>query len=181
MNFRFHASLLLVVSFLSGCVQKEQGPDPQMIQLQQDVRRLSVENQKLLQEIQSMRQDLARQEQEERSASEQKTEPDQQEMTLDRVKLEVEPLLREAIKRIKVKVETPKKGKQFGMRMEYDLRRAVYGLARSEDSLFPSTAKVLVPYAKYLESDQESKSYGLGTTTFHFAYRNDRWVLDSYR
>jgi hypothetical protein len=41
-------------------------------------------------------------------------------------------------------------------------------------------AKVIVKYEKFLESADDSRSYGSGSTIFVFANQEDRWVLRSY-
>ncbi|MCI0602041.1 hypothetical protein L0156_03440 [bacterium] len=165
---------LLIFSFLFGCSQEKQ-KDPQMEQLQKDVKKLSDENQRLLKELQNLREELKPQSQP--VVPETKPAP-RTEMTLEQMKAEVEPVLKEAIGRIKKTAETPKKEKQYGMRIEYDLANAVYGLQNNEG--YPPSAKVIVKYEKFLESDKDSRSYGSGSSTFVFAYHNRQWILQSY-
>ena len=66
------------------------------------------------------------------------------------------------------------------MRVEYDLKNAVYGLVKNDDQSAPYSAKVIVKFEKFLESDEVSRSYGNGSSTFVFAYRNKQWILQSY-
>ncbi|HJZ12598.1 MAG TPA: hypothetical protein VJ521_10630, partial [Acidobacteriota bacterium] len=93
----------------------------------------------------------------------------------------VEPLLKDVISKLKLAAETPKSGTQFGMRVEYDLKKAVYGLVRNDDPAVPYAAKVIVRYEKFLESETLSRSYGSGTVQFLFAYTHNRWVLLNYQ
>lgn len=101
------------------------------------------------------------------------------EMTLEKLKQQVGPALKEAILKTKKQSETPKRGTQFGMRLVYDVPAAVYGLITTGDPEIPYRAKVIVKYEKYLESEKKSDSYGSGSTTFVFALRKHRWVLES--
>ena len=164
---------------LSSCRQPEKGPDPEISKLQEDVHRLAQENEKLLDEIKAMRRELTEQREKENQAAQ--TKPAEREMTVDRMKLEVQPVLQETIHQLKAVTDTPRKGKQFGMRTEYDLKRAVFGLVRSDDPRTPYFAKVVVRYERFLESENESKSYGFGTINFLFAYRNGHWLLETYQ
>jgi len=164
---------LLILSFLFACRQEKQ-KDPQMDQLQKDVKQLSGENQRLLKELQNLREELKQQTQ---PVPAKKT-ISRQEMTMEQMKADVEPVLKEAILRIKKTAETPSKDKQYGMRIEYDLANAVYGLQKNEG--FSPSAKVIVKYEKFLESDKDSRSYGSGSSIFVFAYHNKQWVLQSY-
>jgi hypothetical protein len=67
------------------------------------------------------------------------------------------------------------------MRMEYDVPAAVYGLITTGDPEIPYRAKVIVKYEKFLESEKKSGSYGAGSTTFLFALKKNRWVLESFQ
>lgn len=166
---------LVILSFLFTCRQEKQQKDPQIDQLRKDVKQLSDENQRLLKELQNLREELKQQTQ----PVVKETKPVVgQEMTMEQMKAEVEPVLKEAIIRIKKTAETPRKDKQYGMRIEYDLANAVYGLQNNEG--YPPSAKVIVKYEKFLESDKDSRSYGAGSSTFVFAYQNKQWILQSY-
>ena len=171
------AFLILILTCFPACnrQQPSQTPDPRLAQLQNDVRKLSEENQQLQQEIQTLRAQLSAQQTQTASA----TSPADS-ITVERVKKEVAPVLKEAIERIKKNAETAKTGGQFGMRIEYDLKNAVYGLVMG-DSGDPPYAKVIVGYEKFLESNNSSRSYGNGSTTFVFAFRNNEWILQSYQ
>ena len=104
----------------------------------------------------------------------------QEEMTIERMKVELQPFLADLIVRIKGAAETPRKGTQFAMRQEYDLKKAIYGLVRTDDPVTPYQAKVIVPFEKYLESNSISRSYGTGSTTFIFVHRDGQWFLQTY-
>jgi hypothetical protein len=166
---------VLIFALLFACRQEKKETDPQIEQLQKDIKNLSDENQRLLKELQQLREDWKQQTQP--VATEKKPVP-RQEMTMDQMKAEVEPVLKEVIVRIKKTAETPRKDKQYGMRIEYDLENAVYGLQNNEG--FPPSAKVIVKYEKFLESDKDSRSYGTGSSTFVFAYHNKQWILQNY-
>jgi len=103
------------------------------------------------------------------------------EMTVDQMKVDLQPLLKDVIQKIKDSSESEGRGDQFHMRVEYDLKRAIYGLVRNEDPLMPYWGKVIVRYEKFLESDSYSRSYGSGSVQLLFAYTNNRWVLINYR
>ncbi len=163
----------LTFSFLAFCRANQ--PDPQMQELQKDVKQLSEENRKLQKEIQSLKENLNKKEPEIKPAPQ--TAPAEIRMTVDQMKQDIQPLLRDIITKIKAVEETPRKAKQYGMRIEYDIKNAVYGLIRNPN---PSTlyhAKVIIKYEKFLESEQESRSYGSGSATFLFAYQSNQWVL----
>lgn len=105
-------------------------------------------------------------------------------MTLERMKRELEEPLRRAIATVKQKLETSGggKGERFGMRLEYEEKNAVYGLIRQEDDPdSPFLGKVLVPYEKFFESGTQSKSYGRSTTEFVFLYTRGKWILKSFK
>ena len=168
--------LLILFSVHAGCTEKPNN-DSQIAELQKEVKQLTEDNRKLLKEVQSLREEinLWRTDVTPATAPEPQTEPVEQ-MTVDRMKAGVEPLLKEVIEKLKKTAETPRKDRQYGMRIEYDLKNAVYGLNNQNG---PS-AKVIVKYEKFLESGQDSRSIGVGNSTFMFAYQVDRWVLLSF-
>jgi TolA-binding protein len=173
--------LFLIPVLCFGCGNsKPQQPDPQIVQLQNDVRKLSDDNQQLKQQVETLRQQLTQSQTaiSPQNVSQIKPAPI---MTVEEMKEGVAPLLKEAIERIKKSSETPKSGNQFGMRMQYDLKHAVYGLVQTGDQTAPYSAKVIVKFEKFLESENSSKSYGNGSSTFLFSYRSGQWVLDSYQ
>ena len=162
---------------LSACEKQEQ--DPQIQNLQRDVKQLSEENRKLLEEIRNLHKEMVKQNTPQTEPVP-KESPPSEKMTVDKMKAQVAPLLKEVIKKIKDDSETPKHGDRYGMRVEYDLSHAFYGLVRSENPEAPYFAKVLVRYEKFLESEQVSRSYGVGSSSFLFAYRANRWVLEHF-
>lgn len=171
----------LFLSFLSGLACRKEEKDPRIEELQKDVRLLLQENEKLRKEVQSLHVEKEKPVVPQTAPEEiagTVTKPD--EMTVEKMKLEIEPSLLDLINRIKSAAETPKKGIQFGMRQEYNLKKAVYGLVRTDDPVTPYQAKVIVPYEKYLESDSVSRSYGAGSTTFIFVNRGGQWFLQTY-
>lgn len=167
---------LLIVPF--SCKQEKPAPDDkteQINQLRKDVDRLSSETQELRKEILDLKEQLAQQQAvQTRSAAASASS----EMNIERVKREVAPVLQEVIHKLKKETDTPKQGSQFGMRTEYDTKRAVYGLIRSENPGIPYFARVIVSYQKYLESDRETRAISNGTTRFLFAYRKGRWTFE---
>jgi len=172
--------LFSILAISIGCGNsKPQQSDPQMIQLQNDVRKLAEDNQRLKTEIETLRLQVAQSQPALQSAGSE-TKPAET-ITIEMMKKEVAPALKDAIDRIKQESETPKSGNQFGMRMEYDLKHAVYGLVQNQDETAAYSAKVIVKFEKFLESGHTSKSYGNGSTTFSFSYRGGQWVLDSYQ
>ena len=188
MNFRFSSagsflfsrqilfSLLLLLPLFS-CQNEKQQKDSEIADLQKDVKQLSEENHKLLKEIQTLREEMKQPPPPLPPSDPTKTETAPS-MTMDRMKAELEPLLKNIIENIKKREETPKKENQYGMRIEYDLKNAVYGLNnQSGDQPF---AKVIIRYEKFLESGQDSRSYGKGSSSFYFAHQKDRWVFQSY-
>src|SRR4029079_6318369 len=96
-------------------------------------------------------------------------------LTVDRMKKEIKPALDKASQDLKKSAETPRKGDHFGMRVEYNLQKAFYGLIETGNAWTPYHAKVIVTFEKFLESGNESKSYGKGSTMLMFAYRNNHW------
>ena len=172
--------ILFALSLLLSCRQQTKGKDPQIDQLQRDFKQLSSENQRLLKEVQTLREEM-RQRQAPHSAPESQTAQQTTElMSVDQMKKEVGLILKDAIERIKKSSETPKGENKFGMRVEYDLKNAVYGLVNNNDPSAPYSAKVIVKFEKFLESGNVSRSYGNGSSTFVFAYRNKQWILQSY-
>jgi regulator of replication initiation timing len=171
---------LLIFTFFICCGQSQKEKDPQIVQLQKDVSRLSEENQRLTNEVQSLRTQLQSNESAPVPTEIPKEQPSAESMTVEQMKQEVAPLLKDTIQKIKIESESAKNGKQFGMRAEYDLKNAVYGLVKNDDESAPYSAKVIVKFEKFLESDHVSRSYGNGSSTFVFAYRNKQWILQSY-
>jgi len=169
----------------AACKQRE---DSRIAPLQQDVKRLTTENQRLSSENQRLQEEVSQMRDKIKDletaqthpVKEEKAAPPKEVMTVDRMKESVDPLLKEAISKIKASSETPKKANQFGMRVEYDLKRAFYGLVQSDQPGIPYMGKVLIGYTKFLESERLSKQYGTGTTQFLFAYRAGVWSLVRY-
>lgn len=162
--FVFSLSLLLI-----SCAGNER-EDPRVARLEKEVARLSEENKRLQQSI------------EELQTREASVEPVQTQaaqripMTVERMKAGVTPVLEEVIQKFKETSDTPKRGDGFGMRTEYDVGHAVFGLVQSRDAGAPYTARVIVKFEKFLESNKESRSYGSGSQEFRFVYRNQKWV-----
>jgi chromosome segregation ATPase len=169
--------VLLILWIIPACRAEKTEKDSQIAELQQDVKQLSEENQKLLKEVQALREEIKPPQVEPISAPE--TEQPVQEITIEQVKTEVGPVLAEVVDKLKKTAETPRTGNQYGMRIEYDLKNAVYGLMNTQEGLKPA-AKVIVKYERFLESAGDSRSYGSGSTIFVFANQEDRWVLQSY-
>jgi regulator of replication initiation timing len=164
--------LLVVTCFCTQAPEK----DPRVEKLQNDVQKLAEQNQKLQSEVDRLQTRLNE------SQSQPATPPVQtqqaiKKMTVDRMKIEIKPALDKAIVDLKKSAETPRKGDQFGMRVEYDLKKAFYGLIETGNEKVPYQAKVIIQFEKFLESGKESKSYGKGSTMLMFAYRNNRWEL----
>lgn len=173
--FLFAALILTAISCQRNASHE---PDPKLQKLEQEVRRLSEENRRLEDEMKDLRAKM-------QSHIDAQTTPStpvkeqKSEMTVERMKQQIAPVLKEAILKNKKQSETPKRGTQFGMRMEYDVPAAVYGLITTGDPEIPYRAKVIVKYEKFLESEKKSDSYGSGSTTFLFALRKNRWILES--
>lgn len=177
MDFRHSRAFLpflsvLMLSFSCGNAPRE---DPRIAQIQKDLARQEEENRRLQKEMEDLRQEL-RSVQSQPSTQTMPSQPARPSMTLDRMKSEVAPVLAEVIRRIKEDSDTSRKGDQYGMRVEYDLNHAVYGLVQSKDRKTSYLAKVIVKYEKFLESQKESHSYGSGAQEFFFAYRGQKWV-----
>ena len=172
--------LLLIVSFVTpACRSEKSEKDSQISELQKDVKQLSDENRELLKEVQALREEIKPPQTEAVPAPAEPEPEPAKEITLEQVKTEVGPLLAEVIDKIKKTAETPRKDRQYGMRIEYDLKNAVYGLMNTQQGSEPA-AKVIVKYEKFLESASDSRAYGTGNSIFVFAYQNDRWILLSY-
>jgi hypothetical protein len=167
---------LLFVLLLTSC--KTSQDDPRIPELQKDVVRLSEQNKKLEESINELRRGLqeSRENQQPPPVQQAPAAPPRPVMTLERMKMGVEPVLEEVIRKIKVSSDTPKKGEQYGMRIEYDLKHAVYGLVQSKDRRAPYAARVIVSYQRFLESQKESREYGSGSQEFFFVYRDPKWV-----
>ncbi|HSE40956.1 MAG TPA: hypothetical protein VLH08_09350 [Acidobacteriota bacterium] len=170
-----------IFSFLfSFSCTKQAEKDPRIDKLQDEVQTLSEKNKEFESEIQQLRRDLNELKNQQQSAQKPQTpQQQQQKMTVDVMKREIRPALDEAIRDIKKKTETPRKGSQFGMRVEYDFQKAFYGLIDTGDESVPYKAKIIIQFEKFLESEKESKSYGKGSTTLMFSYRKRKWALDS--
>jgi uncharacterized FlaG/YvyC family protein len=172
--------LLGIMAISLGC-KRSPAPDEKdakIRQLQMDVERLSRETQDLRKEISSLRQRVTEQGELQTRAAAESTASSRSEMNVERMKREVSPTLQEIIQKMKKETDTTKQGSQFGMRTEYDTKRAVYGLVRSENPAMPYLARVIVSYQKFLESEKESRAISKGTTRFLFAYRKNRWTFE---
>jgi hypothetical protein len=168
--------VFLVVTYFSCTKAPEK--DPRVEKLQNDVQKLAEQNKKLQSEVQRLQTQLT-ESQSQPALPPVQTEPAVKRMTVDRMKIEIKPALDKAIQDLKKSAETPRKGNQFGMRVEYDLKKAFYGLIETGNQRVPYQAKVIVTFEKFLESGTESKSYGKGSTMLMFAYRNNHWELIS--
>lgn len=173
---KFSIPILLLLLLTLSC-NKMSRDDPRISELQKDVTRLSEQNKQLSQSLSDLRREL-----EEVKArppvavAQTSTVPQKPPMTVERMKMGVEPLLEEIVRKIKASSDTPKKGDQYGMRIEFDLKHAVYGLVQSKDSKSPYAARVIVGYEKFLESQKESRSMSSGSEQFYFVYRDPKWV-----
>jgi hypothetical protein len=177
-------SLPLVIFSLSDC-RKE--ADPRIAQLQKDVRQLSEENKNLKNELQNVHDEMIATQ----TAVAAKTPESQPQtgpivasgpqMTVEGMKHQLQPLLVDFIQKLKAAGDTPHKGSQYGMRIEYDLTKAVYGLIQNNDPDEPFRGKVIVPYKKFLESQTDSRFYGEGTTQFIFTFQDGHWALQTFQ
>lgn len=167
--------LLLIFSLAGVACNTMPREDKRVGELQKEVARLSEENKNLEQSLKQLRQEFE-EERDRRPVVQTQSAPSPQRMTLEQMKIGVQPVLEEVIRKIKASADTPKKGKQFGMRVEYDLPHAVFGLVQNHDARLPYSAKVIVGYKKYLESQKESRAYSDGSQEFHFVYRDQKWV-----
>jgi chromosome segregation ATPase len=152
--------------------------DPRVEKLQSDVQKLAEQNKKLQSEVERLQTQLT-ESQSQPAVLPVQTPEAVKKMTVDRMKVEIRPALDKAILDLKKSAETPRQGNQFGMRVEYDLKKAFYGLIETGNERVPYQAKVIVTFEKFLESGTESKSYGKGSTMLMFAFRNNRWELIS--
>jgi hypothetical protein len=168
--------MLLVVTYISCTKAPEK--DPRVEKLQNDVQKLAEQNKKLQSEVERLQTQVSESQSQPVLPTAQ-TQEAVKKMTVDRMKIEIRPALDKAIQEIKKSAETPRKGSQFGMRVEYDLKKAFYGLIETGNAWTPYHAKVIVTFEKFLESGNESKSYGKGSTMLMFAYRNNHWELIS--
>jgi cell division protein FtsB len=168
--------VLLVVTNFSCTKAPEK--DPRVEKLQNDVKQLAEQNKKLESEVERLQTQLNEQ-QSQPALPEAQTQETVTKMTVDRMKKEIKPALDKAIQDLKKSAETPRTANQFGMRVEYDLKKAFYGLIDTGNERVPYQAKVIVTYEKFLESGTESKSYGKGSTMLMFAHRNNHWELIS--
>lgn len=172
---RIFSSLMLILALLAVACSKMPREDTRISQLQKEVARLSEENKKLEQSLQRLRQEV--EEEHNRSPIVQtQSSPAPQRMTLEQMKTGVLPVLQEVIRKIKMSSDTPKKGDGFGMRIEYDIPHAVYGLVQNRDPRALYSARVIVGYKKYLESKKESRAYSDGSQAFHFVFREQKWI-----
>jgi hypothetical protein len=169
-------SVVLMVIYV--CCSKAPEKDPRVEKLQNDMQKLAEQNKKLQSEVERLQTQLT-QTQSQPVVLPVETQPAVKKMTVDRMKVEIRPALDKAIQDVKKSAETPRKGNQFGMRVEYDLKKAFYGLIETGNERVPYQAKVIVTFEKFLESGTESKSYGKGSTMLMFAYRNNHWELIS--
>jgi predicted nucleic acid-binding Zn-ribbon protein len=172
------STLFLLSSFLS-CNQRP-AEDPRVPKLQQEVQSLNSKSDQLNQQVQQLQQQIAELQTRTLEQAQSRISADTnrvQEMTVTRMKREVEPQMTKLIDQSKAQTDTVSKGEQFGMRVEYDLKHAVYGLSRTQNDAAPYLAKVIVPYQKYVSSSKESLSYGSATREFIFLYSKGKWVL----
>jgi hypothetical protein len=158
-----------------GCTKAPE-KDPRVEKLQNDVNKLVEQNKKLETEVERLQSQL-NEVQSQPALSAQRTQEAVTKMTVERMKKEIKPALDKAIQELKKSAETPRSGDQYGMRVEYDLKKAFYGLIETGNERIPYQAKVIVTYEKFLESGTESKSYGKGSTMLMFSCRNNRWEL----
>lgn len=171
---------LLLVPLVVTCFSCTKAPekDPRVEKLQNDVQKLAEQNKKLQSEVEGLQTQLS-ESQSQPILPPVQTQQAAKKMTVDRMKIEIRPALDKAIQDLKKSAETPRKGNQFGMRVEYNLTKAFYGLIETGNERVPYQAKVIVTFEKFLESGKESKSYGKGSTMLMFAYRNNHWELIS--
>jgi hypothetical protein len=184
LNNRHTIFIVLTIFFSAHCKDQNalEGVNRKEIaKLRQDVTRLADENRRLSQEVSALREELTVHNQPQTQTSVVVPVKRPEAMTVDTMKSDVKPLLLDVIQKLKKRSETPRNDAQYGMRVEYDLKRAVYGLVRNDDPEVPYHAKIIVPYEKFVESDRLSRSYGTGTTTILFAYTRKQWRLQSYQ
>src|SRR5262245_38016380 len=159
--------LLIVLVVTTFSCTKAPEKDPRVEKLQSDVNKLVEQNKKLELEVERLQSQL-------NEAQSQPAQPSVQtqeavtKMTVDRMKKEIRPAQDKAIQELKKSAETSGQENQFGMRVEYDLKKAFYGLIETGNERVPYQAKVIVTFEKFLESGTESKSYGRGSTMLMF-------------
>jgi TolA-binding protein len=180
---QFAAEIMIasVLLMLISCKEEKPAPDPKDARIQnleKQVAALSGDVQNLHNKISMLQEQLTEIQSAQTRAAAQAASSSRSEMNIERVKQEVAPLLLDAIEKVKKETDTSKKGSQFGMRTEYDPKRAVYGLVRNDNPEVPYYARVIVSYQKYLVSSKESKEMSTGATRFLFAYRKGRWTFE---
>lgn len=171
-------SRLLLLSFFISC-NKQPTEDPRVPKLQQEVQSLNAKTEQLNQQVQQLQQQITDLQTRALEQTQSRTAADSnraEEMSVSRMKREVEPLLTKMIDQFKAETDTESKGNQFGMRVEYDLKHAVYGLSRTQNEAAPYLAKVIVPYQKFVSSSKESRSYGTATREFVFLNTKGKWI-----
>ena len=177
-------SYLLILFSFNDCRKEE---DPRIAQLQKDVRQLSEENRDLKNELRDVHDEMiATQTAVESKIPQPQTQtgpavPAEPQMTVEGMKRQLQPLLVDFIQKLKAAGDTPHKGSQYGMRIEYDLTKAVYGLIQNNDPDEPFKGKVIVPYKKFLESSTDSRFYGEGATQFIFTFQDGHWSLQTFQ
>jgi cell division protein FtsL len=177
------ASFIIIPLFIFSLVllscSKTVEKDSRVEKLQKEVQDLAQENKEQEAELHQLQTQIAELQTQRATQTAATRQQQPKQMTVEVMKREIKPVLDEAIRDVKKKAETPSKGSQFGMRVEYDLQKAFYGLIETGDQRVPYQAKVIVTFEKFLESERESKSYGKGSTMLLFSYRKNKWVLDS--
>jgi len=176
------ASLIpfLLLSLFLACNQQPK-EDPRVPKLEQEVQSLNAKTDQLNQQLQELQTQVL--EVQTRTAEQIQTRNvatdtnHADEMSVSRMKREVEPLVTKIVDQSAAQADTENKGDQYSMRVEYDLKHAVYGLTRTQNEAAPYLAKVIVPYQKFVSSSRESRSYGNDTREFVFAYTKGKWVL----
>jgi len=179
-NCSLRGAVFFVLCILVSC-NKQPTEDPRLPKLEQQVQSLNAKTEQLNQQLQQLQQQIAEvqtrtaEQAEARNAVVDANRAD--EMSVSRMKREVEPLLTKIVDQFKAETDTASKGDQYGMRMEYDLKHAVYGLSRTQNEAMPYQAKVIVPYQKFVSSSKESISFGGATHEFVFVYTKGKWIL----
>jgi TolA-binding protein len=172
-------SLILPILFVACNQQPKE--DPRLPKLEQEVQSLNAKTDQLNQQLQQLQTQVL--EVQTRTAEQVQTRNvatntnHADEMSISRMKREVEPLVTKIVDQSSTEAGTEGKGDQYSMRVEYDLKHAVYGLSRTQNEASPYLAKVIVPYQKFVSSSRESRSYGNDTREFVFAYTKGKWVL----
>lgn len=176
-------ALIVALSVFASCRQQK---DPEIAQLRDEVGRLSKENQQLKEQVDTLSNQLQEQQTQVSDLMEKQPkpavaappdEPKPQGMTVDRARAELTPSLSAMIEKLKDERDTATAQGGYGMRTEYYLKSAVFGLIRSSEPGTSYLVKVLVPCEKFVVSESGSKSYGRDTQRFLFAYRKQKWVL----